>query len=134
VYDVNRDASRALDSIQVHDAGALVRTMPRLAPEIPKSARLPEGALHRWDVIHTFGSEELSAMSPPIAELAPKTYIEMNPEDAQARGLSEGAEVDLSDEIGVRGAVSFNAGLAKGTVAVPRLLVAAPAMIEVVTA
>jgi NADH-quinone oxidoreductase subunit G len=133
-YDVNRDASRLLDSLQVHDAGTIVRSTARPAPDLPKAPRHTEGALHAWEVIHTFGSEELSAMSPPIAELAPKPYIEMHPEDAQARGYAEGAEVDLMKEVGARGLLRLSANLAKGTVAVPRLLVPAAVVIEAVNA
>jgi NADH-quinone oxidoreductase subunit G len=44
---------------------------------------------------HVFGSEELSALSPGIAELAAKPYIAINPE--QAKGLSETIEITLSN-------------------------------------
>ncbi len=52
-----------------------------------------------WLIIplyHIFGSEELSVLSPGIAELAPKPYLAMNPDDASRRGASDGDEVELS--------------------------------------
>lgn len=134
VYDVNRDSSRMLDNLQVHDSGSIVRSSPKLPTELAKPGRSAEGALHRWDVIHTFGSEELSALSPPVAELAPAPYIEMHPEDAQSRGFADGADIDLSQEFGVRGSLRVNGNLAKGVVAIPRLLVPAAAPVEVATA
>jgi NADH-quinone oxidoreductase subunit G len=131
VFDVTRDTSKLLDALQVHDAGGIVRSSPKLPVELAKPARLPEGALHRWDVVHTYGSEELSALSPPVAELAPAPYIEMHPEDAQARGFNEGAELE---QFGFRAPLRLNAQLAKGVVAIPRLLTSAAAPAEVVTA
>lgn len=44
---------------------------------------------------HIFGSEELSAEAPAIAELAPKPYVALAVADAQALGLAEGATVRL---------------------------------------
>ncbi len=42
---------------------------------------------------HIFGSEELSALSPGIAELSPKPYVGLNPEDAMKLKAHEGEKV-----------------------------------------
>jgi NADH-quinone oxidoreductase subunit G len=39
---------------------------------------------------HIFGSEELSAMSPPVAELTPAPYVALNETDATKLALHEG--------------------------------------------
>jgi NADH-quinone oxidoreductase subunit G len=44
---------------------------------------------------HIFGSEELSILSPGIAELAPKPYVGLNPGDAQALALREGSDAQI---------------------------------------
>ncbi len=118
VYEVSRDSSRALDNLPVHAAGALVRSTARPAEQSSRTPRKAEGELHRWNVIHTFGSEYLSALSPPVAELAPAPYLEIHPDEAGARGFTEGENTDV---LGVRGPVKFNDQLARGTVAVPVL-------------
>jgi NADH-quinone oxidoreductase subunit G len=52
-----------------------------------------------WLVVpawHIFGSEELSVLSPGIAELAPKPYVAVGAKDAERLGLGEGQEATLS--------------------------------------
>lgn len=44
---------------------------------------------------HIFGSEELSAEAPAVAELAPKPYVALNDEDRARLGLKEGDEVSV---------------------------------------
>ena len=44
---------------------------------------------------HIFGSEELSALAPAIAELSPQPYLALNPDDASDLGLAAGDEVQL---------------------------------------
>lgn len=46
---------------------------------------------------HVFGSEELSVLAPGIAELVPRPYLALNPEDARELGVDGSAEVDLGD-------------------------------------
>lgn len=46
-------------------------------------------------VHHIFGSEELSSISPPIAKLSPKTYINLNPMDAKQLNAKEGSNIQL---------------------------------------
>jgi NADH-quinone oxidoreductase subunit G len=46
-------------------------------------------------VYHIFGSEELSVLSPGIAELAPQPYLGLNPQDAGRLEVQEGDQVKL---------------------------------------
>ncbi|HME44087.1 MAG TPA: NADH-quinone oxidoreductase subunit NuoG [Syntrophorhabdales bacterium] len=51
-----------------------------------------------WLVVpaqHIFGSEELSALSPAIAERTPAAYVGLNPQDASSLGVTEGERVEL---------------------------------------
>ena len=51
-----------------------------------------------WLVVplhHIFGSEELSVLSPGIAELAPASYLALNPDDAAALDLGAGDTAQL---------------------------------------
>lgn len=81
--------------------------------EIPPAFQRREG---QWLVVplyHIFGSDELSALSPGIAELAPEPYVAMNPEEAPA------AEVTLTIAgVGQRLPVKPMAGLPLGIVGV----------------
>lgn len=45
---------------------------------------------------HIYGSEELSAEAPGVAELMPKPYIAMNSADATSLGANEGGEVQVT--------------------------------------
>jgi NADH-quinone oxidoreductase subunit G len=52
-----------------------------------------------WLVVplyHVFGSEELSVLSPGIAERTPKPYLALNPEDARRIQVHDGEMVELS--------------------------------------
>ena len=44
---------------------------------------------------HVFGSEELSVLSRGVAELAPKPYLALRPEDMQRLGAADGDEIEL---------------------------------------
>jgi NADH-quinone oxidoreductase subunit G len=45
---------------------------------------------------HVFGSEELSVLSPGIAQRAPRPYVLVNPADAERAGLTAGGMVTVS--------------------------------------
>jgi NADH-quinone oxidoreductase subunit G len=63
---------------------------------IPSAFQPREG---EWLVVpqyHIFGSEELSVLSPGIAELAPQPYLAMSPRDAAALRVGEGDEITLN--------------------------------------
>ncbi len=79
----------------------------------------------QWQLVprqRIFGSDELSALSPAIAELSEPGYIEINEADAAALGVSQGDGVHVGDglatlEIRVNntvapGCAGFSAGLA----------------------
>ena len=54
-----------------------------------------EGELWVVAAWHVFGSEELSVLSPGVAELSPESYLGLNPEDAAALGAKAGDLVEL---------------------------------------
>jgi NADH-quinone oxidoreductase subunit G len=71
-------------------------------------------------LFHIFGSEELSFLSPAIAERAAKPYLALHPEDAAALNLAEGADA----EIHISGSaqhlpVRLDAGIARGLAGIP---------------
>ncbi|MEX2575912.1 MAG: NADH-quinone oxidoreductase subunit NuoG [Halofilum sp. (in: g-proteobacteria)] len=84
----------------------------------------------RWLLVplhHIFGSEDLSARSPPVAERVPPPYVALHPGDAERLGLGEGAEAGLIvDRREYRLPVRRDAELAVGTAGVPRGLPGAP--------
>ena len=68
---------------------------PLYTGEAPPAFRPREG---RWWVLpafHVFGSEELSARSPWIAELVPAPWLGLHPADADRLGLAEGGRAVL---------------------------------------
>lgn len=136
VFDVTPETSARIDALKPNDAGAKVAGATNL-PHIPAVAPLPlpaEGKLGRWGIVSTFGSEQLSALSPPVEELSPPPHVELHPEDAAARGISEGESVDLTAEAGASGLVVFNPQLARGVVGVPVLMTGTAIVAEEVTA
>ncbi len=63
---------------------------------VPEAFRKREG---QWLVVpfhEVFGSDELSALSPPVAERIPKPYLALNTEDARSMGLRAGSAIELS--------------------------------------
>ncbi|MBX7245089.1 MAG: NADH-quinone oxidoreductase subunit NuoG [Candidatus Sumerlaeaceae bacterium] len=132
VYDITTESGKAVDGIRTGDSGALVKSDSK--PTAPPSAKPASTGMVAWHIHHTFGSEELSAMSPPIAELAPAAGLELNPEDAKSRNLSDGQNADLTKEFGVSGLLTVNAGLAKGTLGIRVIQTAVSAPRKEVTA
>jgi NADH-quinone oxidoreductase subunit G len=57
---------------------------------IPGPVTIEEGRFLLVPMYHIFGSEALSMSSPAIAELAPKPYAALHPDDAADRRLSAG--------------------------------------------
>ena len=98
---------------------------PETAPEAwtARAGELRVIALH-----HTFGSEELSALAPALAELAPAPYLALAPADAHGLGVSEGEAITVT-----LGATRLSLplrlldGLPKGTLGVPVGLAGVPA-------
>ncbi len=64
------------------------------SPPLPSARR--EGEYEAVPICHVFGSEELSARAPAIAQRVRPAYIGLNPEDAAALGLSKGEAASLT--------------------------------------
>ena len=62
---------------------------------IPAPFERRSGELLAVPLYHIFGSEELSVLSPGVAQLSPAPYIGLNPADAETLGLAAGTELDL---------------------------------------
>jgi NADH-quinone oxidoreductase subunit G len=79
-------------------------------------------------LFHIFGSEELSMHAAGLAELAPWSYLALNPTDAGRVGLAEGDNADL--HIGgerFRLPIKLDASLPAGVAGLPLGLEGAPA-------
>jgi NADH-quinone oxidoreductase subunit G len=65
------------------------------------AARLDSPALSteaEWIAVplhHLFGSEELSALAPAVAERAPAPHATLHPDDAKELGLAEGDQLEI---------------------------------------
>ncbi len=63
--------------------------------EIPQPHRIANG---EWLLIpnhHIFGTEELSALAPAIAERTPEPFVILNPDDASQLNIAEGETVEI---------------------------------------
>jgi NADH-quinone oxidoreductase subunit G len=69
---------------------------------------------------HIYGSDEMSMLSPAVAERAPAPYVALSPEDAREIGLSEGevAEFRLNGQSRTL-PVAVRAALPKGVAGIP---------------
>jgi NADH-quinone oxidoreductase subunit G len=63
--------------------------------EIPSRASLPENRWWMVAVYHIFGSEELSILSPAIAQRMPAPYVALNPADAALLETADGDPVTI---------------------------------------
>jgi NADH-quinone oxidoreductase subunit G len=99
---------QALNKFQREIAGPLLgeepgRRLVKPAPqqEVPFYVGIPaspRGARDRWRAVRLyeiFGSEELSVLSSPVAERAPKAHIVLGPDDAAALGVADGEPVEV---------------------------------------
>jgi NADH-quinone oxidoreductase subunit G len=79
---------------------------PEAVDEVAFFRTIPEPFQRRdteWLIVpryHIFGSDELSILTPGIAELAPAPYLALNPQDAEGLQIDDGTQVDLN----IRGA------------------------------
>lgn len=94
--------------------------------DVPDAFRAREDELLVIPVYHIFGSEELSILSPGVAELAPKPYLALSNGYASRLGVAEGSEVELSLGTGtyilpVRYPPSFPEGIAGMPAGIPGL-------------
>lgn len=71
---------------------------------------------------HIFGSEELSVHAPALAERVPGPYLGISGDDAAARGIVDGEEVELHTDAGMhRLPAALIPALPRGVLALPRL-------------
>jgi NADH-quinone oxidoreductase subunit G len=102
------NSAQALNKFQEEIAGPLrggdpgVRLIePGTGNRRPDFGVAPMRVEHRpgeWLVVplhHIFGSEELSALAPAVARLAPRPYLALNAADAAVLGLEPGALAQL---------------------------------------
>jgi NADH-quinone oxidoreductase subunit G len=94
--------------------------------EVPEAFTRRAGYLLVVPGCHVFGSEELSMASPPVAELAPRPYLAVNPQDAGRLILDKEGLVDVvlsgtSYYLPVRVAAEVPPGLAVVPVGLPDL-------------
>lgn len=88
--------------------------------EAPAAFRPRDDELLVTPLHHIFGSEELSALSEGVAERAPQPYLALNPDDASARRLGEGEEIELVLNGAVyRLPVRFHTALPRGVAGMP---------------
>jgi NADH-quinone oxidoreductase subunit G len=93
---------------------------PAYFDRVPAESRRKAGSWTLLPLAHAFGSDETSALSPPIAELAPKPYVELNATDAAELGLRAGDLASLvvdgkTRELPVR----MTTQLPRGTAGIP---------------
>jgi NADH-quinone oxidoreductase subunit G len=97
--------------------------LPRKAAyfeEAPAPFRRRDGEWMVTPLYHIFGSEELSALSPRVAERAPQPYLALNPDDAGALRVNEGEDVELVlDGAVYRLPVRFHPALPRGVAGLP---------------
>jgi NADH-quinone oxidoreductase subunit G len=99
---------------------------PTQAEKIAYFEEIPPAFERRHDewlalpVYHIFGSEELSVLTPGVAERAPQPYVALNPKDAARLGVGDGQAVALDETSAVhRLPVKLVASLPVGTAGVP---------------
>ena len=89
-------------------------------PSPPSAARVERDTLRIVPLFHIFGSEELSALAPGVAQLSPQAYVALNPADAASFGAAEGEVVTLHVAGGTLSLpVRLRTDLASGVVAIP---------------
>ncbi|HEU4619430.1 MAG TPA: molybdopterin-dependent oxidoreductase, partial [Gammaproteobacteria bacterium] len=95
--------------------------------DAPPEAAPLDGGLRLVALHSIFGSEELSALSPPIAERAPQPYVALHPDDAAERRLTEGAEAEVAlDGMTLALPVRLDASLVRGAAGLPYGLAGLP--------
>lgn len=111
----------------------LIEPVPGAAPAYrgaaPAEAK-PQGADRLIVALHhVFGSEELSALSGPVAARAPKAYLALNAADASALQLCAGDKAALSiGGVAVELPVEVSASVSAGMAGVPAGVAGIPAV------
>ena len=69
---------------------------PQYVTEIPTAFEPRKGYLLVVPAYHVFGSEELSVLSPAVAELAVKPYMAVNPSDARSLPMQDDGTLEVA--------------------------------------
>ncbi len=101
VQSVNKFQAEVGGPMAGGDPGVRIVESPRGAPppwlrDVPEPFTPEAGRLLLVPLHHIFGSEELSAFAPSIAERAPELYVALNPDDAAALGIAAGETADVA--------------------------------------
>lgn len=121
IYNFSPELDEQIDNLSTASDGIRLAVGGGESPSCQPREWPNWNGLIRWDIYHHFGSERLSALSPPVAELAPLKALELHPEDARRLGLSEGQTVEISDGDDMKLPVVINEHLAIGTYALRRI-------------
>jgi NADH-quinone oxidoreductase subunit G len=93
---------------------------PMYNSDAPAETARPDGEWLAVPLHHIFGSEELSILSPSVAERAPQPYLALHPGDAAQLDLAEGAPAEVSINGSVqRLPVKLARDLARGLAGIP---------------
>ena len=102
VQSINKFQEEIGGALMGGDPGVRLIT-PELKPDAAEyPGHVPEAFMPQighWLIVpmhHIYGSDELSMLSPAVAERAPSPHIALSPEDARALGLTEGDIAELS--------------------------------------
>ncbi len=69
---------------------------PAYFKQVPPAFRPKKGEWLVVPLFHIFGSDELSMLTPGVAERASRPYLALHPDDAGRLGMAEGAEAELA--------------------------------------
>jgi NADH-quinone oxidoreductase subunit G len=87
---------------------------------LPGEPQRREGEWLAVPLYHIFGSDELSMLSPAVAERAPQPYLALHPDDAAALQLAAGAQAEVRINGSVhRLPVQLAAEIARGLAGIP---------------
>ena len=102
------------------DPPAAGEAAPRFFAEATPAEKAPSGQLLAVPLYHIYGSEELSMLTPGVAELAPAPYLGLSPADAERLGLAPDARLSVGLGSQPRDlAIRIIPSLAAGLVGVP---------------
>jgi NADH-quinone oxidoreductase subunit G len=125
IQSLNRFQEEINGPLRGGNSGArLLEPSPGARPpyfdRIPDEFRRKPGEWTLLPLWHIFGSDEMSAFSPGIAELSAKPYVQMNPADAAELGLKVNDLAGVMiDGTHLRLPVRMSAQLLRGTAGIP---------------
>ena len=93
---------------------------PDYFSDVPASFEPHEGELLIVPLYHIFGSDELSVLSPAVAEQSPQPYLALNPSTAASLQVGDGEAVEITlDGVAQRLLVKQSSALPEGTAGLP---------------